>query len=132
MKRVYRCPHCRAILNPCIKLILKAQLRDHLGLFVFSPQPGNYEVAIPDDFPVRKGDMVNFFCPVCSADLTSAHDQAFAEINVTTGSHMAAVVFSKTFGRYATYFITRQDVKSYGKHASPATINFWGEGPERQ
>jgi hypothetical protein len=132
MKRVYHCPHCRAILNPSTKVILRVQLRGYSGLFLFSPQPGNYEVAIPDGFPVRKGDVLVFHCPVCAIDLTSSHDGAFAEISVTAGSHMATVAFSKTFGLHATYFITREDVKSYGEHASQVTVNFWGEGPERQ
>jgi hypothetical protein len=132
MKRVYRCPHCRAILNPGTKVVLRAQLGKEYGIFLFSPQPGNYDVIIPEGFSLKKGDSITFFCPACTADLTSSRDRALAEINVTTGSHLATVAFSKTYGQHATYFITHEEVKSYGEHALAAGVNFWGEGPEQR
>ncbi len=129
MKRVYRCPHCRAVLNPSVKIILRGQVRGHAGLLLISPQPGTYEVVIPEGFPMRKGDTIKLFCPACSADLTSRYDRNLAEISVTTGMQTATVAFSRIYGQHATYFITHEQVKSYGEHASPAKVNFWGEGP---
>jgi hypothetical protein len=40
------------------------------------------------------------------------------------------VVFSKIFGKHATYFITQEEVRLYGEDAQEG-VNFWGAGPER-
>lgn len=131
MKRTYQCPHCRAILNPSTKIILRAQLDDRAGLFLFSPQPGNYDVIIPDGFQLREKDRVTFSCPVCTKDLTSHKDETLAEISFSSSSgSTGTVAFSRLFGHHSTYFITAEDVRSYGEHAVPLDMNFWGEGPE--
>ncbi len=132
MKRTYLCPHCKATLNPGTKIILRAELEGKVGLFLFSPRPGNYDVVIPDGFRVRQQDTVAFSCPVCSRDLTSGHDPNLAEIGFTSTSGLiGTVAFSRVFGRHASYFITAEQVRSYGEHAANRGINFWGEGPER-
>jgi hypothetical protein len=131
MKRTYLCPHCKAVLNPSTKIILRAQVDDKKALFLFSPQPGNYDVIIPEGFPLRKKDRVAFSCPVCTKDLTSARDDTLAEISFTSSTSSGTVAFSTLFGYHATYFITAEDVRSYGEHAANLDVNFWGEGPER-
>jgi hypothetical protein len=132
MKRTYLCPHCKAILNPSTKIILRAELEGKRGLFLFSPRPGNYDVIIPDGFRLRRKDRIGFSCPVCSRDLTSVHDSALAEIRFTSsGGSSGTVAFSRIFGQHASYFITAEHVRSYGEHAAGRGVNFWGEGPER-
>ncbi len=131
MKRIYLCPHCKAVLNPSTKIVLRAQSNGRTGLFLFSPRPGNYEVVIPDGFGLRPEDSVMFSCPVCSCDLTSAHDPALAEIRFSSrGGSTGTVAFSRVFGRHASYFITAERVRSYGEHALDRSLNFWGEGRE--
>jgi hypothetical protein len=132
MKRTYQCPHCKAVLNPSTKIILRAELEGKKGLFLFSPQPGNYDVVIPEGFQIRKKDRISFSCPVCTRDLTSPRDEALAEIKFTsTSGAFGTVAFSRVFGHHATYFITAEDVRSYGEHAANMDVNYWGEGPER-
>jgi hypothetical protein len=132
MKRTYLCPHCKAILNPSTKIILRAELEGKRGLFLFSPRPGNYDVIIPDGFRLRQKDSIGFSCPVCSRDLTSVHDPALAEIRFNaSGGSSGTVAFSRVFGQHASYFITAEHVRSYGEHAADRGVNFWGEGPER-
>lgn len=131
MKRTYSCPHCGAVLNPSVKIVLRAQMKGHKGLFLFSPKPGNYDVFTPSDFPLKKGDEVEFSCPVCGDDLTSSKGKAWAEIRFQV-SHATSgtVVFSKVYGHHATYFITQEEVRWYGEDAKE-TVNFWGAGPDR-
>lgn len=131
MKRSYQCPHCKAVLNPGTKIILRAELEDRKALLLFSPQPGNYDVIIPEDFQLRKKDKVLFSCPVCSLPLTSPRDENLAEISFhSTAGTSGIVAFSRVFGQHATYFITAEDVRSYGEHAANLDVNFWGEGPD--
>jgi hypothetical protein len=52
-----------------------------------------------------------------------------AEIHFSTGpGHEGTVVFSRIYGHHATYFITDEEVKSYGEHTDEDTVNFWGLG----
>jgi hypothetical protein len=98
---------------------------------LFSPQPGNYDVVLPDGFVLRRRDRVEFSCPVCGQALTSERDAAMAEIAFSTSSGLTGTVaFSRVYGHHATYFITEETVRSYGEHASTGDVNFWGEGPE--
>lgn len=129
MKRYYSCPHCDAILNPNVKIVLRAEASGHRALFLFSPQPGNYDVVIPEGFRLRREQTVRFACPVCARDLTSKRDPSLAEIACRWGSTQATVAFSQTFGHHATYFITTEQVRSFGEHAVQQDMNFWGEGP---
>jgi len=132
MKREYFCPHCDGRLNPNVKIILKAEHGSRRALFLFSPQPGNYQVIVPEGFRVRRGEEVKFSCPVCSHDLTSKRDKTKAEIRfIGTGGQEGSVVFSRAHGHHETYFVTREEVKRFGEHAAPEGMNFWGTGPAR-
>ncbi len=131
MKRTYRCPQCQALLNPGTKIILRADWEGGRGLLLFSPQPGNYDVIVPDGCVLRPQEAVRFSCPVCGSDLTSVHDPALAEIAFSTGSGMSGTVaFSRVKGRHASYFITAERIRSYGEHAEDRGMNFWGAGPD--
>jgi hypothetical protein len=131
MKRNYQCPKCYGVLNPNVKIILRTECGRRKALLLFSPQPGNYHVIAPESFRLKKGDEVRFSCPICARDLTSKRDKDMAEISFSSpGGHSGRVVFSRIYGHYETYFVTKEEVRSYGKHAAPAGVNFWGVGPE--
>jgi len=132
MKRVYSCIGCGTVLNPSAKIILKARLEKRQGLLLFSPRPGNYDVHIPSDFPLRKGDRVEFSCPVCGADLTSPRGDQWAELQFQSSEEIrGTVLFSKVYGVHATCFITEETLRWYGEDANPA-LNFYGEGRDRE
>jgi len=131
MKRTYACPHCHATLNPNVKIVLRARHKKRNGLLLFSPRPGNYDVFIPRGLELEKGDRVEFACPVCGGDLSSAKGKAWAEIHFSTSSGVrGSVVFSKVYGSHATCFITEEHERWYGEDAREST-NFWGAGPDR-
>jgi hypothetical protein len=131
MKRNYHCPKCYGILNPNVKIILRTECGGRRALLLFSPQPGNYDVTAPESFRLKKGDEVRFSCPLCARDLTSRRDRSMAEINFATpGGHAGRVVFSRVYGHHETYFVTKEEVRSYGRHADHDGVNFWGVGPK--
>lgn len=132
MKREYLCPHCQGKLNPNVKIILTAERRGRKALFLFSPQPGNYQVIIPAGFRLKRGEEVRFSCPMCAGDLTAKRGYGMAEILFRGPAGQAGrVVFSRKYGHHETYFVTREEVRSYGEDADAEGINFWGAGPER-
>ncbi|HEY3451288.1 MAG TPA: hypothetical protein VGK67_33325 [Myxococcales bacterium] len=130
MTRIYACPHCEGVLNPGNRIILRAQHKAARGLVLLSPKPGNYDVVLPAGFSVKAKDTVDFGCPLCGHDLTSKRDPKFAEVAFHKGEKGGLVAFSRVFGQHSTYFVTEKKVKSYGKHAEPEPVNFFGAGPE--
>src|ERR1035437_7253837 len=134
MGRVYTCGKCGAGLNPNVKIILRAEAGGRRALLLSSPQPGNYAVIAPEDFTVCRKDEVRYSCPVCSADLTSAHDPGMAEICfVGADGREGTVAFSREHGHQATYVITEEKVRAYGRDARKERVNFggWGFTPHR-
>jgi len=132
MRRTYFCPHCGGRLNPNVKIILRAERRGRKALLLFSPQPGNYDVICPDEFRIKKGDVVEFSCPICGHGLGSRRGEGMAEIRVVNpGGEEGKVYFSRQYGHHETYFVTEEDIRSYGEHSAPDGMNFWGAGPSR-
>jgi RNase P subunit RPR2 len=129
MKRNYFCPQCNVTLNPSTKLILRVTKGTQNGLVLFSPQPGNYNAIWSPELRLSQGERVSLFCPVCQADLRFETDDRFARIGFNTASGMTGqVLFSRTLGEHATYFVTKETIRSYGEAASQSiSLNFFGE-----
>ena len=130
MKRVYFCPKCETTLNPNVKVVLVAANGDKRGLVLMSPQPGNYQIFTSDNLEIKKGDLLEIFCPVCGANLRSHVDRHLAEISFRTSQgEEGRVDFSRVAGEHATYIITAEEIRSYGENAGVyGARNFFGEG----
>jgi predicted RNA-binding Zn-ribbon protein involved in translation (DUF1610 family) len=130
MKRCFHCPHCEGLLNPGTKIIIRAARDLNTSLFLFSPQVGNYNLIMPDDFRLSIGDRVTFYCPVCGADLTSEADEDLALVECrVAGRSPFDVHFSRIFGTHATFVVRDGTVSSFGEHANNYhAVNFFGEG----
>jgi RNase P subunit RPR2 len=130
MKRTYFCPTCKAILNPNVKIILTLSSGRRRSLILLSPQPGNYSVILPSDVALRRGEEVDFFCPACGTSLRSEANPHLAEIGfrLEDGTR-GRVNFSRKYGEHATYFVTKEWVRSYGENAAIyGDANFFGAG----
>jgi hypothetical protein len=130
MKRIYFCPACKATLNPNVKLILTMAKGKRRSLVLFSPQPGNYRIILPPEIALSAGDEVDFFCPACGANLRSDAHQHLTELGFRledgTKGHLH---FSRRYGEHATYFVTKEKVRSYGENAERyGEANFFGAG----
>jgi hypothetical protein len=134
MKRTYFCLKCRATLNPNVKLILTMAKDRRRSLILLSPRPGDYRVILPGGASLRRGDVVEFFCPACGANLQSEANEHLAEIGfrLEDGSK-GRVNFSRKYGEHATYFVTKEQVRSYGENAAIyGDANFFGAGGARE
>ncbi len=133
MKRTYLCPACDAVLNPNVKVILRAAKGRKQALVLLSPRPGNYQATGTEALGITRGDRVTFSCPVCQADLTSAANRNLAELRFEDeGGGGGRVDFSRVFGQHATYVVTHERIRSYGEDAAAyEKVNFFGEGSER-
>ena len=118
-------------MNPNVKIIMTVINGGRKGLALFSPQPGNYKVIAAEELNLKMNDIVEFRCPVCGAEFVSDVSENLAEIgfrldNGTQGH----VKFSRRYGEEATYFVTDEEVRSYGANADMyGSLNFFGAGP---
>lgn len=128
MKWIYACPHCRATLNPHTKIILAARRGKKRGLILLSPQPGNYKSIVDAAFDLQAGETVEFSCPACGAELTSAASRRLAEVLLLMpGQRVRRVQFSRVYGEHATFVLDGEKVVPYGDDAgSYGRVNFFG------
>lgn len=127
----FLCPHCKAILNPGTKVVLRVSHSAQTGLVLLAATLGDYEVILAPGFPITEGDEADFSCPVCLAELTSPAHPAFIEIlrERLDGGH-DRVEFHRTYGRHATFVVTLDEqIEAFGEHAAAnSPMNFFGVG----
>jgi hypothetical protein len=130
MKNIYACPHCQTVLNPSVKILLVVQYKKKKGMILLSPQPGNFHFICDSKLQkaLTPGALVNFSCPVCSSDLTSAQDKKFVELSLLSpGRESRRVEFSREFGKQATLIIDGNEVAAFGRDAEESSgKNFFG------
>lgn len=130
MKNLFVCPHCQAVLNPNVKILLVASYGKKRGLVLLSPQPGNYKFIADRSFQeaLRPGANLALFCPVCTADLTSKASKKLVELHlIKPGGEKVDVQFSRAYGVHATFLVDGETVTAYGSDAGDFDhINFFG------
>lgn len=130
MKNVFTCPHCDAVLNPSVKILLVIAYRKKKGMILLSPQPGNYKYICDQSVEknLSQGAKVRFACPVCTEDLTSPRSSQLAELRmVVPGGEPRRVEFSRVYGKHATFVIDGEDVTAFGEDSdNTGSTNFFG------
>ena len=130
MKNVYSCPHCHAVLNPSVKILLVMGCSRKKGLILLSPQPGNFKYICDPKMEdcLSEGSAVKFSCTVCAADLTSPQNKNFSRLHLLSpGNKPKLVEFSRLYGKHATFIISEQEITAFGEdidHLGPT--NFFG------
>ena len=105
MSWTYRCPHCKAMLNPHDTIILTAARGDTRILAGFHPEPGNYAIYFPPDVELQDGETWDFFCPVCQADLKMEDNENLCLLELQEGERESQILFSRVAGEQATYLV---------------------------
>lgn len=130
MKNIFTCPHCEAVLNPSVKILLVIGYRKKKGMILLSPQPGNYKYICDESVEknLTHGSKVRFSCPVCTEDLTSRSNSKMAEMHILVpGGEPRRVEFSRVYGKNATFVFDGEDVRAFGEDAdNMGSTNFFG------
>lgn len=117
MDWMYSCPKCTAILNPGPNIILLGRHEGYDVLLAFHPEPGNYEVNVPHNVTITQGEVWDFLCPVCHANLALPMDESLGALDMTNGrDQWHTVVFSRVAGEHATFVISRDTESQVEKH----------------
>jgi hypothetical protein len=123
MKENYLCPKCNAHLrvgdNVVFYVISKKS--NNKGLIMLNPNLGDYSIASHPKVTFEKGEYVEFYCPVCHANLAaSAINSNLVKIIMVddlTGEK-SDIYFSKVAGEKSTFRITDNKlIEKYGDDA---------------
>jgi len=116
----YICPKCKGHLNVGGYLVFATQThKKHKGLLMMSPKVGEYKYLHHDKFQLEKGEMLDFECSICQADLTSEKNKDHAMIfMIRQEDHIEyELYFSKVIGKESTYVVAHDNVETFGEHA---------------
>jgi len=125
----YLCPHCRSYLRIWNNIILTAKSKSEKkqGILLLNPELGNYDFIHHISLKFVEGEMVDFICPVCHADLTATEiNEHLARILMTDENEKEYdVYFSKICGEHSTFKIRKDDIiEKYGEDSS-AYLNYF-------
>ena len=86
---------------------------------MMSPTVGEYNYIHHNKFQLEKGELVDFECPMCQADLTSEVNEEHAMIYMVVAEDNMEyeLYFSKIAGQQSTYVVAHYNVESFGDDA---------------
>ena len=123
LKNNYLCPHCRSYLRVWnnIILIVKSESRNLQSILLLNPELGNYDLIHHSSMEFKEGEMLDFICPVCRADLTAVgiHRNLVRIVMIDENNEEFDVYFSKICGEHSTFLIHEDDIiEKYGEESS--------------
>lgn len=116
MKSNFYCPHCNGALNAHehICLIIK-DVNDKKALVLLNNEIGNYQYYVNNTITLKEGDKYNFFCPICSGQLTYKDQNLAGMIMEDKNGKKSNIIFSEILGENCTYQIVDDKIIRYGK-----------------
>lgn len=125
----FLCPKCKDHLRVGDHIIFKVKnSAKQTALVLLSPQIGNYSSVKHPSFDFKKGESLEFFCPLCNASLKSDIHQNLALVLMTDETEKRyAVYFSQIAGEHSTYETDGDSVHAEGEDAGRYTYFKVGE-----
>ena len=120
MQKYYTCPECKGHLKVGEFIIFTARNRkNESGLLLLHPRIGNYDSIKHPSFSYRKGESLDFFCPLCSVSLVSKFDKNLVHVIMTdTDRKEYDIYFSRIAGEKSTYRMADDSsVMAAGEHS---------------
>ncbi|NOX45619.1 MAG: hypothetical protein GXO89_01405 [Chlorobi bacterium] len=121
MEATYLCPHCRAAINDVNHIILSVETeKDRKGLVFMAREIGDYSVTHSSTLEIEKGEVADFYCPVCHESLNTPQGENLASfIRVEKNLMNSRIVFSRRYGERITFKIDDdKKVESFGESIS--------------
>lgn len=112
------CPKCQGHLKINGKIIFSTKTLDNkIGLILIDPQIGVYDYIHHPSFEFLNGEMVDFYCPVCHANLQYKDKLSnLAMVLAKYGKNeIVEVIFSRKAGEQCTFLIKDNQVQQYGR-----------------
>jgi hypothetical protein len=119
----FLCPKCNGHLRVGENIIFKVKnSRNQSGLLLLSPLIGNYSSLKHPSFEVKKGETLEFYCPVCNTSLISDIDKNLAcVLLLEKPGEFHSVYFSRIVGEHSTFETDGDKVNIHGEDAGKYT-----------
>ncbi len=112
----YQCPHCNgyiAIEGCVIFSIRTPDLKS--GIISLHTELGNYSIKKNPEFEISTGDHLDFYCPICHAELASEVHQNLAKIiMIDEANREFEILFSRVLGERTTFKIVGETMEIFG------------------
>jgi len=122
MKTHFHCPHCNAYLRIRENIIFKVRTEDHkMGILLLNPELGNYSYISSPDLKFKKGEQIEFLCPVCCENLAARdiNKNLVSIIMIDENNKKYNVYFSSIVGEQTTFKIEKDNVvEKFGEDSS--------------
>ena len=121
MKVTYLCPHCRGAINAGNNIILSAKTSTkQVGLILLHEEIGNYASESSASLNIKKGEVVDVFCPVCHENLNIPNKDSLAKyIRIDDNCNECFIIISRKYGENITFKVDEnKQVESYGEKLS--------------
>jgi hypothetical protein len=112
----YQCPHCKGYITLDGSLLFSVRTPDHnVGLISLHMELGNYAVNKNPDFEYNEGDHLDFYCPICHAELASDFHKNLAKIiMIDENKKEFDILFSRVAGQKTTFKIIGETIEVFG------------------
>jgi len=111
----YMCPECKGAVSARGGVVVVGELAGSKVLFFFDPRPGCYGYEVAEGIEVPAGEMWEFSCPLCRANLTTKFNKKLARLDLVDGDEVRRVVFSKVADEQATFVLGGDDLEAHGR-----------------
>ncbi|MDP4223100.1 MAG: hypothetical protein Q8868_07290 [Bacteroidota bacterium] len=119
----FLCPKCKGHLRVGSHITFKVKnSQSQSALLLLSPQIGNYSSVKHPSFEFKKGEILDFFCPLCNGSLKSDIHQNLALVLMKDEEGKSFVVyFSQVAGEHSTYEVDGEAIHVTGEDAGVYT-----------
>jgi transcription initiation factor IIE alpha subunit len=119
----FLCPKCKEHLRVGDHIIFKVKNKEkQSAILLLSPQIGNYSSVKHPSFEFKKGESLEFYCPLCGASLKSDIHENLALVLMKDKTGKSFVVyFSRIAGEHSTYETDGDSVHAAGDDAGRYT-----------
>ncbi len=129
LKFHYLCPECRSYLRVWNNIIftVKTTVGKRQGLLLLNPELGNYTYISHPSLKFIEGESVEFYCPVCHADLTAMqiNENLIRIIMIDEDNNEYDIYFSKITGEHTTFKIEKDNIIERFGEQSSSYVNYF-------
>lgn len=112
----YLCPHCNGFISMGENIYFSVRTPDFkVGLISLHTKLGKYSIDKHSGFNFDDGEELDFYCPICHAELAAkAHTSLAKIVMIDEKKNQFEILFSKTAGKKSTYKVIGETMEIFG------------------
>lgn len=112
----YLCPHCNGYISKGENIYFSVRTPDFkVGLISLHTEVGKYSIDKHSEFNFDDGELLDFYCPICHAELAAkAHTNLAKIVMIDEKNNQFEILFSKTAGKKSTYKVIGETMEIFG------------------